>query len=231
MSRAISKNRSARRLAPPTNGAVNAGFAGKSGNVLGVDAASVEQRYLVGLIAIDAEKGIPYHAGHDLGYDFRGGGPPGTDGPHRLIRYYQVIYVNHVSQTRGQLPANHRARLSSLSLLQGLTHAQDGLQAVLNGGFDFTVDQAVVFAEKLPSFGMPQNHVFAQALEHWRSDFPGKRARVLIVHVLRPHFHRAPPQRIPDRGQRDEGRANNHLHAGKRPGLVPDAGGQLHRLG
>jgi len=76
--------------------------------------------------------------------------------------------------------------LPGFSLGENFADADDGDEAVLEGGFEFLVDELVGFAEVLAALGVAEDDMRgADGFEHQRRGFAGVGALVGEVHVLR----------------------------------------------
>ena len=131
-------------------------------------------------------------AGADLGGLPGGGGAAGADGPDGLIGDDALAHLlrGYAGQGALHLEGNELQGHAHIPLLQALAHADDGVQARLQGGVDLLVDGHVGLAEVLPPLTVADNDILdAQVLEHIGGHLAGVGAVGLKVQVLRANGH------------------------------------------
>jgi hypothetical protein len=117
-----------------------------------------------------------------------------------------------MSLSPGHLAAYDVVQLSGIALSEGLAHAQDGQEALLERLLDLLVHGLIGLAEILPSFAVPDNNIFAsQIQQHIGRYLTGECALVLPMEVLGGKADVRSLDGFGHRGSRGEGRAEHDV--------------------
>ncbi len=101
---------------------------------------------------------------------------------------------------------------AQLTLLQALTHADDGAQAGIQSGMDLLVDGEVGLVVVLTALGVANDDVlYAQLLEHVGGNFAGVGTLLLEVDVLGADGHAGILEQAQGGGDVDGGNAQDDL--------------------
>ena len=200
--------------------------------MLGEERVSVVGLHRSAVEDADAGRGLGAELGDeqraDESVDFlghgRGGGLAGADRPDGLVSDDDLFSLarGDAGETEFDLTLHHVVRGAGFALGEQLADAEDGLEGSAEGGVDLAVDEGVVFAEDRPTLAVTEDHVAdMEVAEHRGRDFAGEGAVGLVVHVLGAHGEVGAFGGGAHRGERGEGRAEDHLDGG----LDADGGG------
>ena len=163
----------------------------------------------------------------------RCGGLTGSDRPERLVGDDHMAHLlgGHAGQSGLDLKGDQLHGDAQLPLLQALAHADDGVQAGVDGGVDLFVDGQVGLVPVLAALRVADDDVLdAQILEHSGGHFAGVSAALLKVKVLGADGDAGILKRLDRGGDVDKGNAQNDVApfglghqglelVGERPGL------------
>ncbi len=111
---------------------------------------------------------------------------PAANGPNRLVGQDQQRRVQRGRNRACELRANHRKRVTRLSLAQGFAQTDDGAQPSRLRGLGFGGDQCIGFAMSLAPFGMAHDHrAGAQIAQLHRRNIAGECPAALRMAILR----------------------------------------------
>src|SRR5439155_6896185 len=177
---------------PADERAIHAADGEELADVLCRHAPSVEDWYALARLLAPQRRDPRSNVPVRLAGLWGGGGMPGPNRPDRLVRDHdrRALTLVDARQSFRQLSGQHRLSLIAGALVPCLADAENGPQSVAQRGPHLFPRVGVGLAEKAASFRMADDHVAAaQIFEHQRRDFPGVRAGVFPVHVLRGQFY------------------------------------------
>ena len=149
-------------------GAVNVGLGDEGGEVVGGDAAAVLNLEALGDgLAGDVGNRATDHCDRGIGA-FWGCGAASADGPDGFVGDDHRGYMVNAVQGGADLAADNGLGVLRFVLGESFADAQDRDQTIGKRGLQFAIDQGVVLTEVLAAFGVPQDDVGRQALQHCR---------------------------------------------------------------
>src|SRR5262249_28936769 len=156
------------------------------------------------------------------------------DRPHRLVGQDDPGdgIGREAGQPRAQLAFDRRGRQALSPLVGRLTDAENGSDAVHEGGLDLAIDLIVRLAHLTTALGVPDEDIAATHLdEHGQGDLTGVRPGGLPVAILGAESQWTPAQDLVDRGQRGGRRAGHDLRSTRPFEAITDCRGQRPSLG
>lgn len=107
--------------------------------------------------------------------DLGSGGLSSADSPNWLVRNHDAVPVGDALEASLELLSQHFVGLFGLSLLKGLTAAQDSVESGFLGAEDFLRDDLVGFAEELAALRVANDGPLkAEVLDLLSGDFAGE---------------------------------------------------------
>ena len=194
--------------------AVDVGLGQQLRRVLGVHGAAVLDGDGPGHPGAELLADDGADVGADLAGLFGGGGLAGADGPDGLIGddHAAHLVLGQAGQGGLHLIGDQLLGDAQLPLTQALAHADDGLQAGLQGGLDLLVDGEVGLVVVLAALGVADDDVLgAHVLEHLGGDLAGIGAGGLVVAGLAADGHPGVPESLDGAVHIDAGDAQYDL--------------------
>jgi len=168
-------------------GTVNLGLVEQGAGVIGLDTAAIQDAHVLGDFAAQVTRHFAANDKMGFGGHFRRGRLAGSYRPNWLVSDHdgERVFREGSDERAADLALQYLCGLTVFALRQDFTDADDGYDAVFEGGLELLGDNLVSFAEVLPAFGVSDQSVgAADGLQLGDRGFAGIGALLGEVDVL-----------------------------------------------